>query len=93
MLSVIEIQTVLLEVEVILNSRPICALYDNDLAEALTPNHLLYGRKLHQYNPVPHEGNLNTIVAPKRVRYIETLIENFWSRWRVEYVNSLRELK
>ena len=41
-----ELQTSLLEIELILNSRPLCYLYDDDQEDILTPNHLLYGRNL-----------------------------------------------
>ena len=46
-LSFDELSTVLTEIEstVIVNSRPLTYLYD-DLEEALTPSHLIYGRKL-----------------------------------------------
>ena len=38
-----EMQVVLKEIEFILNPRPIRILYDNDLEEIITPNHLLFG--------------------------------------------------
>ena len=41
-----ELQTILYEVENILNNRPMCAVYDEEFEDILTPNHLLYGRKL-----------------------------------------------
>ena len=44
-LSFDELSTVLTEVEGTVNSRPLTYLYD-DLEEALTPSHLIYGRKL-----------------------------------------------
>ena len=44
-LSFSEIQTVLLEIEAILNSRPLCTLFDDDMEEPLTPNHLLFGHR------------------------------------------------
>ena len=44
-LSFDELSTVLTEVETTVNSRPLTYLYD-DLEEALTPSHLIYGRKL-----------------------------------------------
>ena len=41
-------QTVLVEIEVILNSRLLCPSYNDDIEEPLTPNHLLFGRKFMQ---------------------------------------------
>jgi hypothetical protein len=91
-LTFLELQTVLVEIEVILNSRPLCPLYDDDMEEPLTPNHLLFGRKLSQYN-VQHENEVNMSVGSKRVRYIETVVEHFWERWRKEYIATLRNLQ
>ena len=50
-LNFIEMQTVLIEIDAILNSRPLCPLYDDDMEEPLTPNHLLFGRKP-TFNPL-----------------------------------------
>ena len=87
-LTVMEMQTVLLEIENILNSRPLCELYD-DLVSPLTPNHLLFGRNLNQSNK-SGELEVNFEIGRKRVQYIETVVEHFWNRWRQEYLNTLR---
>ena len=85
----LELQTVLLEVEAILNSRPLCPLYEDNLEEPLTPNHLLFGRKFPQRNEFDHQSS-NLPHGVKRVRYIERVLEHFWERWRKEYVVELR---
>ena len=86
----LELQTVLLEVEGILNSRPISPLYDDEFIQPLTPNHLLFGRILPQQNIRPFEAEIDFNSGKKRVRYIETLVEHFWERWRREYLSTLR---
>ena len=45
-LSFTELSTVLLEIENVLNNRPLCFKYDDNVSEILTPNSLLHGRKL-----------------------------------------------
>ena len=50
-----EMQTVLFEVEVILNNRPLTYYYEDDAEECLTPNHLLFRRQLKLFNPDPFE--------------------------------------
>ena len=40
-----QLQTVIQEIELILNSRPLGNLYDDDMEQILTSNHLLFGRK------------------------------------------------
>ena len=39
-------QTVLFEVEMILNNRPLTYVYLDEIGNALTPNHLLFSRTL-----------------------------------------------
>ena len=39
-LSFTELQTKMLETELILNNRPLCAIYGSDTKEVLNPNHL-----------------------------------------------------
>ena len=49
-LTYTKLQTILSEVELILNSRPLGTLFEDDFEEILTPNHMLFGRKLHLVN-------------------------------------------
>ena len=49
-LSFVELQTLILEIEFILNNRPIGVDYDDDQEEVLTPNHLVFGRRLESIN-------------------------------------------
>ena len=92
-LSFNEIQTVLLEIEAILNSRPLCTLFDDDMEEPLTPNHLLFGRRLNQRNVEHFNVEVNVNIGSKRALYVESVVQHFWDRWRKEYVTSLRNWK
>ena len=90
-INYIELQTLILEIELILNNRPICADYDDDIDEVLSPNHLLFGRKLDMINlknsdELEGDDNLN-----KREKHLQRMINHFWDIWRKEYVVSLRE--
>ena len=68
-LTFVELQTLLFEVESIINSRPLGALYDDDFEEVLTPHYLLFGRNLETSNT--RDGPLNVdIPTSKRVQYI-----------------------
>ena len=86
-----ELQVLLYEIELVLNSRPLGFVYDNDLQEILTPNHLLFGCKLYTCNSSIQDNVEINLVLPKRVHHINMLLNHFWSRWRNEYVTSLRE--
>ena len=41
-----ELQTVVIEIEGILNTRPLCCIHDNSPDSVVTPSHLIYGRNL-----------------------------------------------
>lgn len=84
-----EMQTVLVEVEQIINNRPLTYAYPNDIECCLTPNHLLFGRNL-QYtsnDKSPIDIQFDETSADR----VTTTIQHFWERWRREYVVNLRE--
>lgn len=85
-----EMQTVLSEIEAILNSRPITPLSEdpNDLL-CLTPGHFLVGTAL---NSFPCD-DISDIKENRLVRWqrVEQLRQHFWRRWSVEYLNLLQE--
>ena len=86
-----ELQALLYEIELALNSGPLGFVYENDLEEILTPHHLLFRHKLYTCNcSIKDNVEINSVL-PKRVHHIDMLLNHFWSRWRNEYVTSLRE--
>ena len=46
LLSYEELETVLLKIESVINGRPLAYLSEDDLGDALTPNHLIYSRNI-----------------------------------------------
>ena len=84
-----ELQTVMCEVENVINGRPITPVStDVDDANALTPNHLL--RLCGDALPSP------AICSEKdkyrrRWRYIQGLVNTFWSRWTTEYLPLIQQ--
>ena len=45
-----EVETILIEIEGVLNSRPLCYVDDSDIVEPITPCHLMYGRNIGKRN-------------------------------------------
>lgn len=88
-----ELSTVLTEVENSLNFRPLTYLYDN-LSEALTPSHLLYGHTLPTLSQnADLDADLDHIndKLGKRFLYLTNKISHFWNRWKKENLADLRE--
>ncbi|XP_065355037.1 uncharacterized protein LOC135949415 isoform X2 [Calliphora vicina] len=91
LLTVEELQTVLVQIEAVLNSRPIAPISnDPNDGEALTPAHLLFGESLLALPPeLPHE-EVDRLRYSKRWRLTCTLKQMFWQSWEKDYVRSLQ---
>nr|CAH7735170.1 unnamed protein product [Callosobruchus chinensis] len=84
-----ELYTVLVQIEAILNSRPMSPLSTNpnDLLP-LTPAHFLLGRNVNQL-PDPDL----THIKPSKLSHfqkIQSIKQQFWKRWNLEYVSELQ---
>ena len=97
--SLLVLQTIVVEVELILNNRPLTYLSDDVRdPEPLTPSHILYGRMLtnlpHELVPQEHVqdpsyGEISRL--NKAARFQSLLLTHFSTRWKQEYLTSLRE--
>ena len=88
-----EMETVLKEIQMILNNRPLCEPVDEDM-DFLTPNSILFGARLHlandcvAFDDIPEETKLS---FSKRYNYLRAIIDNFWKKWCNEYLIGLRD--
>lgn len=85
-----ELQTLVVEVEAVLNSRPIAPMSDdpND-GEALTPGHLLIGSSLIS---IPEENfDCSKLSVLSRWQQISFLKQQFWRMWSRDYLLSLQQ--
>ena len=93
-----EIHTAVIEVESIVNSRPLSYVSPDDLEEPLTPSHLLMGRRVLSlpdnldlnYNPEDEDFELTSTQLSRRMKHLNNLLNHFWKRWRNEYLLELR---
>lgn len=84
-----EMTTVLVQIEAILNSRPLSVL-SSDPSEplALTPSHFLVMTPL---KSLPSEDLTNAnVTLLQRKRVVDSLVQSFWKRWKIEYLNTLQ---
>ena len=93
-LSFMELSTLLVEIECVINARHITYIFDDTegVSYPLTPSQLINGRNFLQTSSQNHfEIISNHEALSKRARYHRKLLEHFTKRWRKEYLSSLME--
>ena len=93
--SLIELETLTLEIECILNNRPLCEDFDNEIDDVITPNHLLFGRRIEAINNDDFEDEhfLDTFELNRREKGLQVVLTHFWKIWRKDYVTMLRQFQ
>ena len=81
-----ELLTVLSEIERVVNNRPLTYVYDDTTEEPLTPNHLMYGKRIGRNMNMTENKNFNEIN-----KNVENILNHFWKRWSSEYLTELRD--
>lgn len=85
------LRTLMCEAEAIVNSRPLSA---DGLSlpslEPLTPNHLLTS-KSNVLLPPPGDFKRADLYSRKRWRRVQHLSNEFWNRWRREFLQTLQQ--
>ena len=61
--------------------------------EVVTPSHLIYGRRLLSNPSNDKANNFNLENLTRRMKYLHTLIQHYWNRWKLEYLNELRKYR
>ena len=84
-----EMNTLLVQIEALMNSRPLCVL-SSDPSDpiALTPAHFLTLGPL-EYLPAANLSS-NNISRLDRFQMIHKMVQDFWKRWKVEYLTALQ---
>ena len=94
-LSYVEFNTILLEIESLINARPILWDYDDPNEPGpIAPSDLLHGRTFQQFPPMQEikiDGK-QPQMCTGRLRYLEKLKTYWWNRWQYEYLKELQEV-
>ena len=91
LLTFTELNTLLVKIEGVINSRPLTAVSDDHRDPSpITPAHLAIGRPLNQLPDVSEE---NSEESSKRIMerylYLQRLFNHYWKRWKQEYLHHL----
>ena len=82
-----QLQTVPLEIETILNNKPLTYYYADENELCLTPNHMLYRRALRLFDPET-SSDVSKMLLPSK---INNIVNHFWDHWKKVYLVNLRE--
>ena len=92
-----ELNTVLVEVEAVVNSRPLTYVSLDDFEELLTLSHLLIGRRLLSLpddlgclDDGDEEFTVDGDTLQRRARHLNSVVNHLWKRWAKEYLLELR---
>lgn len=85
-----ELNTLIVEIEAVLNSRPLCQINaDSRDPIAITPAHFLCQTPI-DHLPFSEDPRVNSCLSD-RYKLLGQLISSFWRRWSTEYLSSLQE--
>lgn len=84
-----ELETIVIEIEAILNSRPISPMSNdpNDIS-ALTPGHFLIGEPLTAQ--IDAQARPEKVTLETRWNLVSRIKHEFWKRWSRDYLNELQ---
>ena len=90
-LTKVELETLLQEVESCVNSRPLTFVSDElDGSQPLTPSHFLSGKVAGSSVPVVDDsGEVSASSLTERELQRQNLLARFWSVWQADYLRSL----
>ena len=84
-----ELETALIEVEGILNSRPLTYVCEEVTETPLSPSNLVIGRRILDKHYANYRDSVKSDhnSLSRRVRYLETVLSHFRNRFKIEKLN------
>ena len=89
-----ELNTILIEIEAVINSRPITYVYDDEesISYPLTPSDLIYGRRITCTPNASHYEIVNTNESlTRKACHHKHMLRQLTTQWQKEYLTSLKE--
>lgn len=84
-----------LEVDMLVNLRPLSFISTEDTEVPITPSHLIVGIRLMSLPDGPYNEDLEDdfvehSTLTKRLIHLNKILQHFWRRWKAEYLLELR---
>ncbi|KAL9982839.1 hypothetical protein ACROYT_G004948 [Oculina patagonica] len=91
LLTFTELNTLLIKIEGVINSRPLTAVSDDYRDPSpISPAHLAIGRPLNQLPDVNEESlEMSSKNIMERYLYVQRLFNHYWKHWKQEYMHQL----
>ena len=89
MLTWEELSEVLLDVEIVMNNRPLSYMEEDVQLPTLTPNSMLFLNPNYLPELKPHHQEVASL--RKRAKFLKRTKAEMWKRWTNEYLRALRE--
>ena len=86
-----EVMAIVTEIKRIINCRPLTYIYNDNAESVVIPSHLIYGCRLLSKPSNDKPNNFNVENVNRQMKYLHTLIQHYWNRYQLEYLNKLRE--
>ena len=89
--------TAIVEIEAIINSRPLSYISSDDTEEPLTQSHLLVGRRILslpdnlRFSELDDDYEVTDVSVQRRAKHLNSVLNHIWKRWSKEYLLKLRE--
>jgi hypothetical protein len=84
-----ELQDVMLDIQLVLNNRPLSYCEDDIQLPMLTPNMMIFGKANYLMELSPEDIEERDL--RKRAKYLKKCKDALWQRWKREYMRALRE--
>ena len=86
-----QLNTVLVQIENVINSRPLTYMNDENLNESLTPYHLIYGRNIATNKASLLKMTIDGASLRLNCKKIDIILQHFAKRFTNEYLSLLHE--
>lgn len=83
-----ELQTVLVQIECIMNSRPLSVITSDPDPEVITPAHFLMSTPLRYLPASSLSDTCKNLVRRKLL--LDSMVNSYWKKWHIEYLHTLQ---